>query len=64
MVNFEYHKGQCCSYKDITCQEGYCSECLIYVNFKLCMESLYLRGNNLHINKVKKAPNLQVVYNK
>jgi len=64
MVNVEYHKGQTCSYKGITCQEGYCSECLIYVNTTSYIESLYLRRNDLYINKAKKTANLQVVCNK
>jgi DNA-binding CsgD family transcriptional regulator len=25
----EYHKGRPCIYKDITCQEGWCTECMI-----------------------------------
>ncbi len=30
MVNLEYHKGEFCAYGSVLCQEGYCSECIIY----------------------------------
>jgi hypothetical protein len=30
MTNFEYHKGHQCSRKEILCQEGYCSSCVIF----------------------------------
>ncbi len=32
MLNLEYHKGEPCVYKAVLCQEGYCSECAIYLN--------------------------------
>ncbi len=31
MINLEYHKGSFCVYSTIFCQEGYCSECGIYL---------------------------------
>jgi len=31
MVNLEYHKGSFCIYTPRFCQEGYCSQCYIYV---------------------------------
>jgi hypothetical protein len=31
MMNLEYHKGSFCVYTPIFCQEGYCSNCEIYV---------------------------------
>ena len=31
MTNLEYHKGSFCPYKPLFCQEGYCSECMIYI---------------------------------
>lgn len=30
-MNLEYHKGSPCVYKAILCQEGYCSDCGIYL---------------------------------
>ena len=30
-MNVEYHKGYPCVYKAILCQEGYCSDCAIYL---------------------------------
>ncbi len=30
-MNMEYHKGYPCVYKAILCQEGYCSDCAIYL---------------------------------
>jgi len=27
----EYHKGYPCVYKPILCQEGYCSDCAVYL---------------------------------
>jgi len=30
-MNTEYHKGYPCVYKAILCQEGYCSNCAIYL---------------------------------
>ena len=32
MVNLAYHKGYFCINTFIFCQEGYCSECEIYLN--------------------------------
>ena len=32
MLGLDYKKGQICSREPIICQEGYCSECLIYRN--------------------------------
>ena len=31
MLNLECHKGQPCNLKPIFCQEGFCSECIIYL---------------------------------
>ena len=30
-MNMNYHKGYPCVYKAILCQEGYCSDCAIYL---------------------------------
>ena len=30
-MNLEYHKGYPCVYETILCQEGYCSNCVIYL---------------------------------
>ena len=30
-MNMDYHKGYPCVYKAILCQEGYCSDCGIYL---------------------------------
>ena len=30
-MNIEYHKGYPCVFKAILCQEGYCSDCAIYL---------------------------------
>jgi hypothetical protein len=30
MSEFDYHKGQTCSREPIICQEGFCSDCIIY----------------------------------
>jgi hypothetical protein len=30
-MNMDYHKGCPCVYKAILCQEGYCSDCAIYL---------------------------------
>jgi hypothetical protein len=32
MLNTQYHKGRRCMHEVILCQEGYCSECIIYLN--------------------------------
>ena len=32
MENNQYHKGSFCIYKPMFCQEGYCSECEIYLH--------------------------------
>ena len=29
--DIEYHKGEFCAHKPVWCQEGYCSQCAIYV---------------------------------
>ncbi len=31
MINLEYRKGRPCPHNEITCQEGYCSCCEIYL---------------------------------
>jgi len=31
VVNLEYHKGELCAYNSVLCQEGFCSECIIYL---------------------------------
>ena len=31
MVNLEYHKGELCAHSAILCQEGFCSECIIFL---------------------------------
>jgi hypothetical protein len=35
MVNIEYHKDKLCPIRLIICQEGYCSNCMIYLNENL-----------------------------
>ena len=30
MISMEYHKGAQCLRKEILCQEGYCSTCVIF----------------------------------
>ena len=36
----ENNKGKDCPYKSITCQEGYCSECQIYLNYQGYLKTL------------------------
>jgi hypothetical protein len=43
MVNLEYHKGQLCSYGPILCQEGFCSECIIFLEKVPNAVSRYIR---------------------
>jgi hypothetical protein len=31
-MHIEYHRGEPCVYKPLLCQEGYCSNCEIYMN--------------------------------
>lgn len=31
MINQEYHKGEGCLFSSILCQEGYCSDCMLYL---------------------------------
>jgi hypothetical protein len=31
MLNLEYHKGELCTINSKLCQEGFCSECIIYL---------------------------------
>jgi len=44
------HKGQLCPYKNILCQEGYCSECQIYMD---CVEKKYYDMAMRRINATK-----------
>lgn len=39
MLNIENHKGTFCNHKPIFCQEGYCGECLIYLESQLLSDS-------------------------
>jgi hypothetical protein len=57
MVNPEYHKGQSCAYREILCQEGFCSECIIYLEQLPQTLSAPILENNLFEFKSK-------VYNK
>ena len=45
MLNLEYHKGQLCAYKPLLCQEGFCSECIIYVERSLPTVPTFVEGN-------------------
>ena len=38
MVYPEYHKGYPCVFKPILCQEGFCSECAIYLGKSLSID--------------------------
>lgn len=31
VLNLEYHKGELCTINSKLCQEGFCSECIIYL---------------------------------
>ena len=47
----EYHKGYPCVYKAIRCQEGYCSNCVIYLSKSQDWEWL---NTNIRIHNPRK----------
>lgn len=44
MVNVGSQKGKSCLYKDILCQEGYCSECMIYLESTFIIPPLFMES--------------------
>jgi hypothetical protein len=38
MINLQYHKGSQCICSSTFCQEGYCSECDIFLNQAVTVE--------------------------
>jgi hypothetical protein len=32
MIDLQYHKGENCHIQSTFCQEGYCCDCIIYLN--------------------------------
>ncbi len=40
MVDLQCHKGQPCLYSPVLCQEGYCSDCAIYIERFSSMENM------------------------
>jgi hypothetical protein len=58
MLNMEYHKGSFCEYASVFCQEGYCSECAIYLKRPLTNKQF----NHHEVAKSRKAPNLVLVH--
>ena len=51
MIDLEYHKGHRCPHTEITCQEGFCSGCMIYLEKSQFIRSLVLKQNNSHFDK-------------
>jgi len=51
MINLEYHKGRPCPRKEITCQEGYCSGCVIYLNKSSLIRPFTSKHTNLQFDK-------------
>ena len=41
MKSLDNHKGKPCPYKPLTCQEGYCSECNIYLQWVESLKALW-----------------------
>jgi hypothetical protein len=60
MQNLEYHKGQICNFKPIMCQEGFCSECLIYQE-NLSQKNRYLSGQVTTKERERKFGSKQLV---
>ena len=58
MVNIEYHKGSFCVYSAIFCQEGYCSECEIYLKRSLATKQV----DRYEVVKSQRAPKLDLVH--
>jgi hypothetical protein len=62
MINLEYHKGQQCVHRNLYCQEGYCSECQVYLDLNLDKEVFFKLGNkkyfmNLPVKEMELAIN-------
>ncbi len=61
MINLQYHKGQRCAYSSVFCQEGYCSECQVYLNWTSNTEILSQEGNKPLYSKIAiKEPELAI----
>jgi hypothetical protein len=55
MINQQYHKGQTCKIKPVFCQEGYCSECSIYLS-KFSRLETAARLADAHLREEESAP--------
>lgn len=51
MINLAYHKGEFCQINSILCQEGYCSECMIYMERSLASKSTTSKVSRNNNNK-------------
>ncbi len=53
MLDLQYHKGSPCVFSSIFCQEGYCSECAIYLDYSaktISEEKEFLNPNRTEVN--------------
>ena len=57
----ENMKGTWCPYDDIFCQEGYCDECLVYLEYeKKLAEKIREKIRKKNHKKTKKTLNLYI----
>lgn len=56
MINLEYHKGNQCSRKEILCQEGYCSSCIIFWQTPMFIPKLTNINTEKELVKLEKVP--------
>jgi hypothetical protein len=45
MIDLQYHKGEICHIQSTFCQEGYCCDCMIYLNKSTNHKSKQSRTN-------------------
>ena len=55
MMHVEYHKGYPCVYKPILCQEGYCSDCAVYLEKSRGRAWVNEETDMVDLSKVKRA---------
>lgn len=61
MLNLEYHKGQPCVFKPLLCQEGFCCECIIYLEQSSSMMKPPFTEENTQITFKKKVYKKQLL---
>jgi hypothetical protein len=58
MVNLEYHKGSFCIYSSVFCQEGYCSDCSVYLKMSAAAKFVNSRDES----RLQKASKLVLAH--